>query len=66
MHLSWALTYTYVMGEDVGCCLLGTYYIAAHDISIVNTTSILTDSSVQDNYGLWYFFSLNSYVLAKE
>ena len=66
MHLSWVLTYTYVMGEDVGCCLLGTYYIAAHDISIVNTTSILTDSSVQDNYGLWYFFSLNSYVLAKE
>ena len=66
MHLSWALTYTYVMGEDIGCCLLGTYYIAAHDISIVNTTSILTDSSVQDNYGLWYFFSLNSYVLAKE
>ena len=66
MHLSWALTYTYVMGEDVGCCLLGTYYIAAHDISIVNTTSILTNSSVQDNYGLWYFFSLNSYVLAKE
>lgn len=66
MHLSWALTYMYVMGEDVGCCLLGTYYIAAHDISIVNTTSILTDSSVQGNYGLWYFFSLNSYVLAKE
>lgn len=46
MYLSWVFIYTYVMGEDVGCCFLGIYYIVVYDIFIVNNILILIDSFV--------------------